>query len=358
MKAQPLEQTLLTLGIGWKEPNAAGWVHLPCPFAPWLHRGGADKSAGCAFKIEDEGTSAFNCPACKSHGRIEKLVRDLARLREQDYTTLLTFVVDAEAGAMMLPDYDKMRERIVTPALPEPLVDEFFEGLFEDPFEHVEPANYLTGRRVSPEGATKAKIGWDPDKRRIIFPVRDRDGHLFGFTGRTVIPGWEPKVLDYAGLPKRHMILGEDQWTPGKPVVIVEGLMAFARFLTEGVDNFANVGALLGSEMTDEKADRLRQWGLATFLILDPDDAGDQGTWGKVEQWQDRATGEIMQRRDFGSGAVGKLQDHIPVYVPIYPDGVIDPDDLTGQQVHAMVMNTMTPARVNVTPRIDKQKRA
>ena len=45
---------------------------------------------------------------------------------------------------------------------------------------------------------------------RIIFPVRGREGELYGYTGRAIDEDVQPRIRDYYGLPKRACLLGLD----------------------------------------------------------------------------------------------------------------------------------------------------
>lgn len=364
MRYDDLRRVFLTLGFELPPPNHSGWSHIACPYAPWKHRNGVDKSKGFAVKTEDNGVSAFNCPACKTHGRIERLVRDMGTLRQQDVTELLALVTSIETRtSMSLPAWDaRFSGGGLIPSyepLPDPLDPVLFDpcAVFEDPELHPVARDYLHARRISQEAIRLAEIRYDPDKNRVVFPVRDRKGDLYGFTGRTLIRDHHPKVLDYANLPKRLLILGEHLWQPRRPVVIVEGLFAYARFLTEGIHLDYNVGALLGSELTPGKAAILKTWALPVYLFLDPDEAGDAGIFGRLrEVGPDPHTGEMLYERDVTTGALFALCKHVPVHVPAYPEGVNDPDYLTREQIVQMIQRTPPSPHVEA-PKSSKSKK-
>jgi DNA primase len=153
-----------------------------------------------------------------------------------------------------------------------------------------------------------------------------------------VVPDAKPKVRDYYGLPKRHLILGADRWQAGRAVLVVEGLFAFARMIDLGMEDRVNVGALLGSVLTPEKADILRHFDQSVFLLLDNDKAGDDGIFGIMNP-------DGSRKED--SGAVGQLAEHVPVLIPEWPEGKDDPDQLTRAEVDAMLDETApyTPPR-------------
>ncbi len=367
MKKSDLDNVFAMMGINnLPEPNHSGWLHIACPMAPWKHKHGVDRSEGFAIKVEENGISAYSCPVCKSHGRIENLARELGVLRKQNYETVVAECRKIEMlGMSSLPPWEQRNLTPQVEQLPEPLDPDVYdpESIFDSIYDHPDAIAYLEARRVLDRGVAHAEIRFDPDTSRLVFPVKDKDGNLYAFTGRTILPPermeyWSqqyqrmikvPKVKDYANLPKRLLILGEHRWTIEKPIVLVEGLFAYARFMQEGVDDHFNVGALLGSAVTPGKAAILRNWMRPTYLFLDPDDAGDAGIFGQMKKTGrfDYGGNEITER-DPTTGAVWALAEHMPVFVPPYPDGVHDPDDLTLQQVISACSNLLPMAKPKI----------
>lgn len=316
------------------EPNSSGWMHGECPYAPYLHPKKSDRSRGFAVKVEDKGISAYACPVCGMHGKLSSLARGLAHYREQDYDAIAAEADHLDMISYELPAFDELS---VVQRDPEPLDEALYDGVFEDIGKYPEAANFMRSRGVSREVAERLEIAYDPEKRRIVFPVRDGRGRLFGWSGRTILPNHKPKILDYHGLPKRMLILGEHMWEQGKPVILVEGLFAYAHFHQIGVveQGLANVGALLGSTLTEEKASILKTHGLPTYLLPDPDAAGDVCLWGKPKpDW-------TIERPSYeGGGAVDQLRWDMPVFVPAYPEHVNDPDFLSLEDVRRMLAET------------------
>lgn len=327
MQEGDLRRILAGLNIRPGRTTSSGWMHTSCPLAPWTHRHGTDRSASFAIKVEKGGISAFKCMACKHHGRISSLARKLGYYREEDYDQLIREADHVEMSENEIPDFEDQ----YVDDTPMPLDAELFAGIFDNIADHPPAIAYLKERGVGKRAVEYCGLEFDPDKRRIIFPVKDIDGNLYGWTGRAIYANPKIKILDYEGLPKRHLVLGQENWERGKPVIIVEGLFAYARLVQLGVTEFANVGAILGSAMTDEKAARIRDFGEPVYLLLDPDPAGDQGTFGNID---DKGV------RDETTGAVYKLSGEVPVMVPGYPEGVDDPDKLTLEQVELMIKTT------------------
>lgn len=329
MKEDAVRRILSKLGVeNPGPPNARDWMHTACPFARWLHRRGTDKSRGCAVKVEDNGISAYDCPACGQHGKLSGLARALAHYRGVNYDDIAAEADHYDMISNQLAPFDDVHEQVREIV---PLDESLFEGIFEPIKDHPEAVAFMMSRGISPRTVNKLGLEYDPDKKRITFPVRGREGELYGWSGRTVIPNWEPRILDYQNLPKRALILGMERWEEGKPLVLVEGLFAYAHFHEIGVDQFANVGALLGSALTEEKRNIIIEFGAPVHLFVDPDQAGDKFLWGKL---LDQPKGK--QFFD-GKGAVAALRAEVPTFVPVWPEGCDDPDNLTGDMVAYMM---------------------
>jgi len=327
MTYEQIRMILAKLGIDHAPPpNTAGWLHIACPYAPWRHRGGVDRSRGFAIKVEDNGISAFKCPACKAHGRISGLARGLSHFRGQDYSEIEREADKYDMLGNTLPSFE---EQFGAPAVElVPLDEALFNGLFDPIANHNEAKRYVLSRNITRHTVEKLNIEFDPEKRRIVFPVRDADSNLYGWSGRTVIPDHKPKVLDYAGLPKRNLIMGEERWRSSKPKLLVEGLIAFARMHEIGAEEYVDIGALLGSWLTEEKAARLIGHGCNVLPLMDPDKAGDICLFG---QWNEEDAAFE------GGGLIDQLAGEIPVLLPLYPQGVKDPDDLNINQLKHMI---------------------
>ncbi len=339
MQDDRLRVIMRRLGVQNLAASHSGWLHGMCPLAPYTHRAGRDRHPSFAVKPETDGVSAYMCWTCKHHGRISSLVRLLhhhgADVGEtpNDYPSLAHEADKADMDSLGGREY-RHHEQQEDP-LPDPLDECIFEGMFMPAFDVPEARDYLLQRGVNETAAMAMELGWDPDQRRVVFPVRGRGSELYGFTGRSVVPDAEPKIRDYHGLPKRHLVLGENRWLgqpmDSRPLVVVEGLFAYAHLVDMGLEAYADVGALLGSTMTDGKAARIMAQGGPVYLLLDNDEGGDTGLFGREDP---------EGNRDFDAGAIGMLQHHVPLYVPAWPINRYDPDELTRGEVWAMLKDT------------------
>jgi hypothetical protein len=323
-----LRQVLTRLGVKAVKKQRSGSLDFSCPLARWTHSHGTDRSGSAGAKINDHGPSAWVCHACKHHGRVASLVTTLGRFRGKPDPELTRF---AELGEIMpmMAGFGAFEQHMEPD--PEPPVEAQFDGLWDAVATVPEAFAYVAARGLGARTCETLNLLWDETQRRVLFPVRDRQGILWGFTGRSIDPEPTqttargevvpaPKIRDYVGLPKRRLILGAERWRQGLPVLIVEGLFGYAHLVEIGAESTWNLGAILGSVMTPEKADILKNFDEPVYLMLDNDDAGDVGLFGPVDHDGTRRTGD---------GAVAQLVGYLPTYVPEWPEGKDDPDQLT-----------------------------
>lgn len=353
MKEHRLRDIMRRLGVRLEnQTKAKGWIEGWCPLAPWTHPKGADRHPSFGVKVED-GISSYHCFTCGHHGRIPGLVRALEHYRGEDHSDDIEYdklVVEANTAdfdaAPELPDFDSLHA--FQEPEPEPLEEAIYEDLYPRASEDEAAMAYLRSRGLSPEDADRLGLLFDPEEghadyingervwvareRRILFPVRDRQNNLYGFTGRAIESETKPKVKDYAGLPKKHLILGEHRWYGDMPVILVEGLFAYAHLVSLGIEDYANVGAIMGSKMSDHQIERVETMGMPVYLLFDNDDAGEAGLFGPMDK---------EGLREWSKGAAIRLKDRLPTMIPAWPDGKCDPDELTHAEVRDMLEQTM-----------------
>ncbi|MCA1807449.1 MAG: toprim domain-containing protein [Actinobacteria bacterium] len=246
------------------------------------------------------------------------LATDIGRMRGEDYSAIAKEAFKDDLAS--ISDYEDTPDVKV---LPDPLDEAIYGDIYDSVSMWPEALAYLEDRGISRHTAMQLGLMYDEEDQRVVFPVYDRKGRLYGFTGRSILDPEDyssqryPKVKDYLGLPKQHLLLGEERCVKGKPMLVVEGLMAYARLHEIGAAEQFNVVALLGSELTDKKAERLLRWNEAVWLLPDDDEAGDVCLWGRLTD----------AGHHKGGGAIDKLYDHVPIYVPEYPEEVGDVDD-------------------------------
>jgi DNA primase len=161
----------------------------------------------------------------------------------------------------------------------------------------------------------KLDLRVDPDDKgveRILFPVFSYDGIFCGYTGRATTEA-KPKVRDYFGLQKHNVLLGAHliERKEINYVMLVEGPFDFARMVSYDVPAMAT----LHSSLTKNQAAILKQISKPVIVLLDNDKAGREGAL-----------------------VVKKLLDrHLPLLKCRYPHNKKDPDQLTKNEVYAMI---------------------
>lgn len=300
------------------------WINFSCILAPYSseHRFKNDKTPSAGISIGSDGVTYYKCFTCKHQGPFIRTLERYEAKSKKDLTVLKNLVSESQE----LPDYDYIKT-VDDRVKPEPLP---FTSIFENIDHYPEAQKYLLARNISLTTAKKLCLEYDPDAKRIVFPVKDKKGVIFGFTGRSIDPSDKQKIKDYH-FQKSQFILGIEYWKD-QPTVIVEGLFAYAHLheITKGKYFPYNIAAIMGSSASKEQVDMLIEFGRPIYILLDGDKAGQMGMYGK-------------------HGIVPQTKDHIPTFIlgwPRYKLNVLgaeiivrktDPDNLTYDELYSML---------------------
>lgn len=263
-------------------------------------------------------TGAWFCQKCSEGGSFPSLLRrlNLPRSTIDNVQRYLKETTPVRTG--------KARLTFDLPVLPEMVL-----GMYE----------YLP-KKLLEDGFTeevllKYEIGYDRERKRIIFPLRDHLGNLVGMSGRTVIdaiPRYKiykeelRQVMPNYELPKGRLVWGLHQFYQAslsrviEPVIVCEGFKAAMWVAQAG---FPHVVALLGKSMTDEQATLVSRTTSRVVLFLDNDEPGIKALPGMAKQ----LGGLDVRFADYGT------------------EEPVSPDDLTAEQVKAAVSNAVTPVQ-------------
>ena len=249
----------------------------------------------------------------------------------------------------------------------------FAEWLWTHP-EAEECWRYLEQRHVRPEAVRLFRLGYAPDRweallnamtgrgytvddleaaglvvrsehgrcydrfrRRLIFPIRDVQGHVVGFGARALAEGQHPKYLNSPQtelFDKGRLLYGLDvareAIRKADRAVIVEGYMDV---ITAHQAGFQNVVASLGTALTVEQVDLLKRFTTNVTLALDADTAGLEATRRAIEAARRALDKRLIPR----IGRRGRLRPEYEiegdVRVAVLPEGY-DPDELIREQPH------------------------
>lgn len=315
------------------------WINFSCPVAPYSvdHGNKPDNSPSAGAIISVSGKPIWKCFTCKGQGPVSNLYRYLQTKNSNvDYSEIIA-ALDKDSE---IPEYDTRfitQEKLVC----EPLE---YSDLFDPTDKFVESSKYLADRGISPTTATKLGLGFDKDNHRIVFPVKDKLGRTYGFTGRTTLSDKSvPKIKDYY-FPKSLFILGQEHWNKDYPVIIVEGLFAYAKLheISKGRYFPYNIGAIMGSSASPDQIDILTNFGKPVICLLDNDKAGHAGMFGRtiMPDWS-----KAKREAERAKGMVYMLKDHLPTFIVKWPTHIVDgktiektdPDDLTFEELSSML---------------------
>ncbi len=256
------------LGPNTPTVDSTGWVGLACPVSEWLHAGGADTHPSAGISVKPGGVSVFNCFTCHTKGKLSYLVRKLSSFTGDDYGGYAQQLDGDEFFGGYIP---KWGERPAAETLPAPIDKHKNFDLYDSAHRHP----YVRGRGITEEAALTMELLHDPgdgQEERILFPVYDRVGNLYGFSGRATSSRAKLRVKDYYGLPKAklllgaHLVLPEDEF-----VILVEGLFDYAKLVTYGYPAMA----FMSSTLTQYQADIVKDIGKPVYFFHDNDRAGE-----------------------------------------------------------------------------------
>ncbi|UOX39964.1 DNA primase protein [Vibrio phage V-YDF132] len=262
------------LGIDTPNVRRQGWVRGYCPLAPWTHldydlsEGHKKKDPNFGIKI-DSTESHYYCFSCQSSGDLYSLIQEMRsnNLRKPsgltyDFSTALQLI--ATEG-----DIDELNAEL------KDLIDgggaghgvlEFSEAFLNsyekayDMYGKVHP--YLASRKVSWDIAKYFDIRFDPERRRIIFPIRGFDGKLYGLHGRAIDKSNDLRYFAYEYLGKRNptVWLNENNIDFDEPLVLTEGQFDVASIARV----YENV---IGSQTSALNLDKMRRIKRARTLV-------------------------------------------------------------------------------------------
>ena len=212
-------------------------------------------------------------------------------------------------------------------------IDAFELGL--SPRDGESLKNYLGKLGYSPEQLAQAGVvrvsdnGWPRDlfRGRLMIPIRNGQGELCGFGGRT-LDQTNPKYLNSPRSPvfdKSRLLyalyLAKEE-AGSKGLVVVEGYMDAIAAHEHG---FRNVVASMGTALTEHQVAAIRRLTNSVTMALDADTAGQQATLRSLEtSWK------AIQTREAGTarGITMYRREEMPeIKIAVLPQGQ-DPDEV------------------------------
>lgn len=329
-------QNLVALAkeLGFKNIEAEeDGVKCSCPFAQWKHKKGTDSKPSFSIYSPEPDVYVYNCFSCKSSGTVQDLITSL--FERTGNRKILNYLVDFKYIKPKNDFFFKEKETIKLNQI-------VYDNLCPSVDEYKLAIDYLESRGISLNTAKRLDLRWHPEHKRIMFKVYNYQGELVGFSGRSTRKDDPVKIRETGGLPKNHLFLGIHKLVKDKPIVLVEGLFAYARLHEYGFDKDYNILACLCSKISKQKRDILIGTGLPLYLFFDNDEAGLIGMFGN--------NGKIK-------GACAELCDYIKVFRVHYPDNIVDPDDLSNLQIESMLKNASLVYNARTAKKLEQPKK-
>jgi DNA primase (bacterial type) len=277
------------------------WVSLRCCLAPWTHASGRDKRPSAGISIHSDKMSVYSCYTCCPQGiPFHVMLQRYATYSGEDLDALIHDVEDNEyLGPRVAPDWDALKDKQYRDGdeddsqyvLDEAIYGDFYEAAAGHPYLRTRDISDATaqhlGLLLDPEDPADAAVGVHGIER-ILFPVRDAKGRLFGFSGRDTTGRSKIKARDYLGMRKAYNLLGLNLVAkdPRPYVVLVEGLFDYATGWEHGHPTVCTLGA----NLTIGQARLLRELRKTVYLMYDNarvDKAGSEAIQIAGEQLQD-----------------------------------------------------------------------
>ncbi|MDD2864456.1 MAG: DNA primase [Methylococcales bacterium] len=135
--------------------------------------------------------------------------------------------------------------------------------------------------------AFKNDMYYDRFRQRIMFPIRNKRGHVIGFGGRVLDDSQQPKYLNSPETPlfhKSNEVYGLYELLKKNPkparILIVEGYMDVVTLAQFGIDYSV---AALGTNLTATQLQLLFRSTPEVILCFDGDNAGQNAAWKAMD---------------------------------------------------------------------------
>ena len=307
-------------------------VRLISDYVP-LKQAGSRLKGLCPFHNEktpsfsvDPNMQLFYCFGCQTGGDVFKFVMLYEKL---DFPEAVEFLarrwgVPLPAAARAPEDEARLRLLLATDA-----AAEFFRGQWSDPVRGRAAREYIGGRGIEEETATRFALGYAPDswdalssllaargfkpdemigaglavarkegtghydrfRHRVIFPIRDTSGHVVAFGGRALGDG-EPKYLNSPETPAytkgEHLYgldVARDAIRREGYAILVEGYLDLIALHQAG---FENAVASLGTALTGAQVRLLGRFTERVVVSYDGDAAGSSAATRSLELFLER----------------------------------------------------------------------
>jgi DNA primase len=240
---------------------------------------GVSKSPSLSVNAE---TGQWYCFAGCGGGGLHSFLKKVTSMSQADktYERVKDFLQPVERKKTRLARKDVGR------FASEHVLPERILGLFDKPPQRLIDAGF------DPEVLADNDVGYDEERDRITFAIRDAEGFLVGISGRNPKGYAGPKYkvynrelteMGYRGSdldPRDYLWRGDKVYPlvwadPEMPVIITEGFKAALWFIQNG---YPNTCALMGSSASENQIAFIQHLGVPILLALDNNEPGLKGT--------------------------------------------------------------------------------
>lgn len=262
---------------GWRIKRGGDNLSMGCPLARHspLHRSAVDSRPSMGVKVEADSV-LVNCFTCGfKAGQLSFLYRRLCH-HDPNWAGALEACLQMESeylidGINYLGNvgYLKSMKSSIEP------VDESKWEPYGRSF-----CRYFESRGITFDTGSAWGVGHDKGNSRVLVPVRDQRGVLWGAVGRTY-KNERPKYMNYFDMAKGEHLLGAHMIGHAKSVVVVEGALdamkAYQALKARGLGSDYACVSVMGSSVSQAQIKRLVACAHEVILALDNDEAGIRG---------------------------------------------------------------------------------
>lgn len=262
--------------------NTGSDLMITCPF----HKNGKESKPSCGVLLRDKVVKSrkyeagtVHCYTCGYIADLPKFVADFLGLSSpmQGFKWLVARYnySAAEREPLDLNLYRGQAEKISF------MDDTVVTGFYQELLKNNAACEYLYSRALPHWIINTFKLGFDPADRVVLFPVRDMQGRVIFYKGRSIAGKHFYNAKD---IDKSSLIFGlyelcngwiaQDVVTPDNEIWITESEIDALTLIAQGKYAIA----IMGSHISEAQCKELENTPFRRFVIaLDNDDAGRKG---------------------------------------------------------------------------------
>jgi len=240
--------------------------------------------------VVDKTPSLFKCFACGEQGKLADLVDSYAELTDNDELRKLSMDLLIDDKPSLLSTLAGVRESlddwVYDVAVDKPIVlnpDMMSYERFPLATGHLASSTYLFDERnMEPENVLRFDLRYDPRQNRVVFPVFDGGGNLYGAVGRGLTRDVTPKYYNYFGFAAGKSLGGLNHCQGHPKVLVSEGYFDISKTVSWGWDLGFDSVCTWHADLSEYQADQLASLDATIVFCYDNDSAGNTG-WERAK---------------------------------------------------------------------------